>query len=197
MTPTRRFAALAGLLLSISPICVHAQTAAPLTPELAAKVETCAACHGEDGLPVKEEAPIIWGQEFYYLYVQMRDFQAGRRENEIMQGIVEGLSKDDMKAIAQHFTDKKWPDISYQATPEEERRAEQAAVAGQCTQCHLGAYTGNSRVPRVAGQNVKYLEKTMLDFKYDRRKNMPDMASLLRTMPDEDVIALSRFAAAK
>lgn len=186
---------LAALMCHSMP--ASAQVAMPLTPELTDKVAQCAACHGEDGLPVVEDAPIIWGQEFYYLYVQMRDFQAGRRENEIMQPIVDGLSKDDMKAIAQHFAEKKWPDISFQATPEEEARAEQAAVAGQCTACHLGAYTGNSRVPRVAGQNAKYLEKTMLDFKYNRRRNMPDMASLLRTMPDEDVIALSRFAAGK
>ena len=38
-------------------------------------------------------------------------------------------------------------------------KAETATAAGQCVQCHLGGYEGNSRVPRLAGQKVSYLER--------------------------------------
>ena len=64
---------------------------------------------GDAGLPVDSDIPIIWGQEFYYLYVQLKDYKAGRRANEIMQGIVADLDKKQMQALAQYFSEQPWP----------------------------------------------------------------------------------------
>ncbi|MEZ5931950.1 MAG: c-type cytochrome [Alphaproteobacteria bacterium] len=162
------------------------------TEELA---ELCVSCHGEDGRPIEPDYPIIWGQEFYYLYVQLRDYQAGRRENAIMQPIVEGLSKDQMKAVAQLFADKEWPRIGYRATDQDIEAGQRAAGAGECTQCHLGGYNGDSRIPRLAGQNPAYLERTMLEFKNKVRNNAPDKGALFRTYEDADLEALAKFLA--
>lgn len=166
-------------------------------PEIAELVASCAVCHGDNGVPVVEDAPIIWGQENYYLYVQMKDIKSGLRSSEIMQPLVADLDKDTLKALAAYFSSLKWPSLGYFTEDKEIPVAEAAAVGGQCAQCHLGAWTGNSRVPRLAGQNVKYLEKTMLDYKYDRRKNAPDIAALFRDLPDDTVLALARYAAGK
>ena len=68
-----------------------------------------------------------------------------------------------------------------------------AASAGQCVACHLGSYTGNSRVPRLAGQQPKYLEKTMLDFKNKIRKNSPAKGSLMASFTDKDIAALAEY----
>ena len=171
----------------------RAQDAPP--PEIADQVKLCSTCHGAEGRPVVEDTPIIWGQEQYYLYVQMRDFQAGRRASAIMDGIVADLSKDQMKALAKYFSQKTWPNMSFKAQEGDAAVANRMATAGQCTQCHLGAYVGNSRVPRSAGQNARYLEKTMLDLKYKRRMNAADMASLMEAFPDEDIAAMARYLA--
>jgi cytochrome c553 len=165
--------------------------------EIAELVETCVTCHGEDGVPLVEDAPIIWGQEYYYSYTQMRDFQAGRRESEIMQPLMDGLEKDTLKALAQYFAALQWPALGYSAPAADAAVGAAAAVAGQCPQCHLGAWVGNSGVPRLAGQTVQYLEKTMLDFKYNRRRNAPDIAAIFREMSDEELRSLARYAAGK
>jgi cytochrome c553 len=158
-------------------------------------VELCTSCHGEDGRPIEPDYPIIWGQEFYYLYVQLRDYQAGRRANEITQPIVEGLSKDQMQAVAQVFADREWPRLGFAASDEDVAAGQTAASAGQCTQCHLGGYNGSSRIPRLAGQNPAYLERTMLEFKHKVRNNAPDKGALFRAYDDADITAMAHFMA--
>ncbi|MGI9492871.1 MAG: c-type cytochrome [Geminicoccaceae bacterium] len=158
-------------------------------------VELCTSCHGEEGRPIEPDYPIIWGQEFYYLYVQMRDYQAGRRENEIMQPIVADLSKDQRKAVAQVFADKKWPRIGFAAEESDINAGKTAAGSGQCTQGHLGGYNGYSRIPRLAGQNPAYLERTMLEFKERVRNNAPDKSTLFGAYDDADITAMANFMA--
>ncbi len=194
--PTTKYL-LAAVAVSFLPTSVVAEDVPAPPPEIAELVESCASCHGEAGVPVQEDAPIIWGQENYYMYVQLRDIQAGRRASELMKPVVEGLDKPTLKALTAYFSSLKWPALGF-ATPESDFAvAESAAVAGQCAQCHLGAWTGNSRVPRLAGQNVHYLEKTMLDYKYNRRKNAPDLAVLFRDVADDAIGSLARYAAGK
>jgi cytochrome c553 len=182
----------------ITGFCLAAAFAPPAgaqSPDVSETLELCVSCHG-DGVPPEDPLiPIIAGQEYYYLYVQLRDYAAGRRENEIMSGIVVDLSKDEMKALAQHFSEQTWPETGFGASGESKLRGATAASAGQCPQCHLGGYNGNSRVPRLAGQTPTYLKATMLDFKYDRRNNAPDKSSLLESFPDEDIAAMAEFLA--
>ncbi len=164
-------------------------------PEIAEQVELCSGCHGADGVPVTEATPIIWGQEEYYIYVQMRDIKAGRRANEIMYSVVADLSKAEMRALGKYFAQKPWPSTSFKAQEGDDAVARRMAAAGQCAQCHLSAFDGDSRVPRAAGQLASYLQKTMLDFKHRRRMNAPDKASLLETFDDQDIAAMARYLA--
>ena len=76
--------------------------------EIAGKIELCISCHGESGLPIAPDIPIIAGQEFYYLYVQLKDFKSGLRSNPVMSGIVQGLAKDQLRELAQYFSEKEW-----------------------------------------------------------------------------------------
>ncbi len=172
----------------------RAQSAAPAG--IADQVELCSACHGEDGRPVNAETPIIWGQEEYYIYVQMKDIKAGRRASEIMSGVVADLSRDQMRALGKYFSQQPWPRLAFKAQEGDEAVANTMASAGQCAQCHLSGFDGDSRIPRAAGQTDTYLEKTMLDFKYRRRLNAPDKASLLETFSDNDIAAMARYLAA-
>jgi len=159
------------------------------------KIELCTSCHGEAGLPEQPEVPIIWGQHFYYLYVQLKDYKAGRRANEVMQGIVEELSREEMKALAQHFSEKKWPATGFRSTDAADSGGQSAAAAGQCVQCHLGGYEGNSRVPRVSGQKVTYLARTMQEFKDKVRLNSPAKGSLMNSYTQEDIDNMASFMA--
>jgi len=155
----------------------------------------CADCHGKAGVPTAADIPILWGQEFYYLYVQLKDYKSGRRSNDIMSGIAADLDKETMQALAQYFSEQMWPNIGYSAPAEEADKALTALSAGECVQCHLGGYEGNSRIPRLAGQQPGYLERTMLDFKNKVRLNSPAKNSLLDTFTDDDIIAMAHYLA--
>ena len=157
------------------------------------EAQTCAGCHGEQGMPVEPDYPIIHGQQYFYIYTQLRDYGAGRRQHEIMTDIATGYDRDQAKALAQYFADQPWPDI--QAPPMQEgddAAAEKGITGGQCSACH-GKWQGDSRIPRLAGQQAGYLEKTMLDFKNEIRMNAPDKISTMQQLDDATIDALSRY----
>ena len=189
LPPKAALLAAAVLLLTQAP--------GSLADTLEDQVAVCAGCHGEAGMPTSPDIPIIWGQEYYYLYVQLKDYNAGRRTNDIMSGIAADMNKEQMQAFAKYFSEKPWPSTSFTVSDETESRAEKALTGGQCTQCHLGGYNGNSRIPRLAGQQPHYLERTMLELKNKVRMNAADMSALMRVFSDEDIAAMAAAVAAK
>lgn len=161
------------------------------------KAQQCAACHGENGVPTDPKVPIIWGQHAGYLYIQLKDYKAKRRTNELMDPIVEQLEKADMLALASYFEAKPWPSTGYSTPPEDEDKGQQIAVAGMCTSCHLGTFLGDSAIPRIAGQTQVYLERILIAFKTKERNNNPDKSNLMATFPDDDLKLMSRYVAGR
>ncbi len=157
-------------------------------------VELCAACHGEDGVPIEEDIPVLWGQQFYYLYVQLKDYKAGRRANDSMEPLVEEFDRNQLKALATYFAEKPWPDIATEKDAGKAGGGRSQTVAGQCTQCH-NKYLGDSRVPRVAGQQEAYLLRTMLEFKHKIRLNSPAKGSLMNSYEDTNLEEMAHFLA--
>lgn len=158
-------------------------------------IALCTSCHGEEGMPVEPDMPILWGQEFYYIYVQLKDYKAARRYSEVMNDVVAELSRSEMKAVSQYFSEKSWPPTGFRSTRDDDAKGEIAANAGQCFQCHIGNYMGDSGVPRLAGQQLGYLERTMLEFKNKIRRNAQAKGSLFATFDDVDIEALARYLA--
>ncbi|MCI0431522.1 MAG: hypothetical protein L0210_13410 [Rhodospirillales bacterium] len=193
MIPSNVFAAAALLVLAASAPAI-AQTAAP---DISEKLQLCTACHGEAGMPVNPDIPIIWGQHEYYLYVQLRDYNSGLRANEIMNPIAGELSKEEMRALAQHFSQQPWPQTTFTVADDQTQRAHSALTAGACTECHLANLQGLSDIARIGGQQPLYLEKTMLEMKNKVRNNAPAKSSLFATYPDEDLKALSAYLSAQ
>ena len=175
--------------------CLLPTIAAMADEALQERIELCTTCHGEKGLPEQAEVPIIWGQEYYYLYVQLKDFKAGRRANETMQGIVEELSKADMKALAQHFSEKKWPATGFKSNDAADKAGLNASAAGQYVLGHLGGYEGNSRVPRLGGQTQAYLTRTMQEFKDKVRLNSPAKGALMKSYSQADIDNMASYLA--
>jgi cytochrome c553 len=157
-------------------------------------VDICMACHGEDGVPIEADIPVLWGQQFYYLYVQMKDYKAGRRANEIMQPMVEGFTRDQMKALATYFSEKTWPGMPAAKDADKAKAGSAQTGAGQCAQCH-NTYMGDSRIPRLAGQQEAYLLRTMLEFKNKIRLNSAAKGSLMKSYEDTSLEQMAHFLA--
>ena len=159
-------------------------------------LEFCASCHGEKGaLPIDKTIPILAGQHFYYIYVQLKDLSSGMRHNEIMNDIASSYDKKQMKRFAKYFSEQSWPNIGYKTDPKLVSKAESAVSAGQCVQCHRGGFEGDSQIPRIANQNFDYLAKTMKDYKSKSRNNAPAKSSLFLSFKDEDLNALASYLA--
>lgn len=162
------------------------------------KALVCASCHGEQGVPIDKSIPVIWGQYQGYLYLQLRDFKLGNRKNEQMQPIAQDLSRDDMMALAEYFSQKTWPNLNQpRADAAQTKLAEQAIVSGQCGSCHGEQGLGTGTQPRIAGQGVDYLERTMTEFRTRQRNNNPWMSDLMASLQPEDIAALAHFMAGR
>jgi len=181
------------LTLALSIVAV-APAAAQEAFVLEDSVALCAECHGEAGLPKEADMPIIWGQQYFYIYTQLKDYAAGRRANEIMSPLASTFTREQQSEIAKHFAGKTWPKIVAEVQEGDSEEAERSMTGGQCSACH-GKFQGDSRIPRLAGQQPGYLRKTMLDFKNKVRLNAPDKISTMKKLPDASIEALSRYLA--
>jgi cytochrome c553 len=159
-------------------------------------ISTCEVCHGVSGASTQQQYPILAGQEFYYLYVQLKDFQSSLRNGPIMGPLVSGLDKETMQLLARYFSEMPWPETNYDVDQQRTNSSLTVIAAGQCVACHLGAFHGNSRIPRLAGQHPEYLTKTMLDFKSRSRNNAPDKGSLMATFSDEEISNVAQYLSA-
>ena len=150
-------------------------------------LQTCFTCHGDKGAATIGSVPILAGQEFYYMYVQLKDMKKGLRASPIMSPIVASIKKEDLKLLAQYFSEQSWPKTNYKIDAKRASAAGLVLSAGQCTVCHLGTLKGNSRVPRLSNQHPEYLKNTMNDFKNNIRKNAPAMVTLFKTLNEQEI----------
>jgi cytochrome c553 len=137
------------------------------------KTKICAACHGENGVPVQQSspAPVIWGQQLGYLFIELREFKSGARKGDLMSPIAQGLERADLLPLAQYFAQKTWPNLQQpSAAGDVAAEAERANASVVCTRCHQEGFKGAGTQPRLDGQVRAYLEKTMLDFRTGRAR---------------------------
>jgi cytochrome c553 len=156
----------------------------------------CAGCHGENGVPIEKNIPVIWGQNRAYMLNQLLDFKNGHRKDDQMGPIVESLSKTDMEALAKHFSQQKWPEIE-QPAPSNEVKAQARSILNpmNCRGCHQEHYQGDTVRPRLAGQQEEYLAKTMTDFHSGTRTTYPGMVALMKAVNEPDIKPLATYLA--
>jgi cytochrome c553 len=160
------------------------------------KAAVCAACHGDNGVPIDKSYPNIFGQAEGYIYIELRDMKKGDRKNEQMAPIVETMSREDMLALAAYFAAKPWPNLQQpRASAADAKHFDSMAVSAQCVECHQAGYLGAGTQPRLAGQNMDYLVKTMLDFRDGARANNTWMRDLLKTFSEDDIKQMARVLA--
>jgi len=65
--------------------------------------ELCVACHGVDGLHQIPEAPNLAGENTVYIETQIKAFRLGKRHNDIMTPIAEGLDDAALQQAADWY----------------------------------------------------------------------------------------------
>ena len=159
-----------------------------------AKAQVCFACHGPDGNSTVGEYPILAGQSWRYIYIELKDFKEGRRKDEQMSPMAAQLSTDDMMLLGEFFAAQKQAPIKFQVDSAKVEAGRKTSDAVLCPMCHLGGFVGQNEIPRVAGQWPQYIKKQLADFKARRRTNdAGNMTSIAATLSDADIENLSQY----
>jgi cytochrome c553 len=183
------YSAVAAFILLAVPPSGFAQS-------LAERLETCAGCHGVHGRSVLPETPSLAGQPADYLTVQLFLFRENLRPGTVMTPFAQGLSDAELQELAAHFAALEPPPP--QNDPDPQAYARGAALAGdhRCGSCHLGDFSGQGQVPRLAGQREDYLAKALCEYKSgDRPGYEPAMAEVMASIAASEIPDLAHFLA--
>lgn len=169
----------------------------------------CVACHGADGNSPASANPNLAGQGAAYIAKQLSNFKAADgkpalRNNPIMGGMVAGLSEEDMKNVAAHF--------SAQTQKPAAAKDEKLVAEGQklwrqgdfskgvpaCAGCHGPTGAGlPAQYPKLAGQFPEYTEAQLKAFRAGERANDPEkmMRAIAAKLSDQQIKAIAEYAA--
>ncbi len=162
--------------------------------EMPAKAATCLACHGVNGNSVMPGVPSLAAQNARYIYLQLRDYQEGRRDNPMMSPMAAGLTRPEMQELANYFSQQKLSSKGFKADPDKAKLGLAKANETLCAMCHLGEFKGQNEIPKVAGQNFDYVVSMLKAFKAKTRTNdAGNMTSVASTLSDEDIENLGHY----
>ena len=159
-----------------------------------AKAQACAACHGTDGNSPSGMFPNLAGQNWRYIYVELKDFKEGRRTDPVMSPMAAPLSRQDMIDLGNYYAAQKALPSTFKADDAKVRLGKAKADETLCAMCHMAAFAGQNEIPRVAGQQYDYIVKQMTAFKARTRTNdAGNMTSVAQTLSPTDIENLAHY----
>ncbi len=156
----------------------------------------CFGCHGEDGHSVVPSFPKLAGLQADYTAKQIFDFQGGKRTDETMVGMSYMVaSKKDALDIGAYF--ELQSPMKGEATGSKitQKGAKVYADLG-CATCHgIGGEGKGNLFPRIGGQHLDYLAKTLQDFRSGERTSDRSgmMAPLAKKLTDDQIESLADY----
>src|SRR5437899_5431338 len=183
-------------IVAIAACPAYAQPDPSQMAAAAQKAQACFACHGTNGNSQNPDYPVLAGQTWRYIYIELKDFKEGRRSDPQMSPMAANLSTEDMIGLGQFFAAQQQLPIKFQADGAKVEAGRKKSDEVLCPMCHLGGFVGQNEIPRVAGQYPQYIKKQLLDFKAKRRTNdAGNMTSVAGTLSDQDIENLSQYIA--
>jgi cytochrome c553 len=156
--------------------------------------ESCASCHGANGISPNDTWPDLAGQNAAYLARILGAYKSGAQSDVMMSPVAQLLSDADVQNLAAYYAG-----LSCRIPA---RAAAAGAAAGKllaknCEACHgETGITANPAWPHIAGQKSTYLANTLKAFRAGLRKD-PMMAGVVRGLSDTDIANLSAYYAAQ
>jgi len=149
------------------------------------RAAACQGCHGANGVSNSPLWPNLAGQTAAYLEAQLKNFKTGKRNNPSMNPIAADLSDADIQNLAAYFAG---------LAPNKPKSGASAGAdkVAMCMGCHGQQLQGNGQIPRLAGQQAKYLIKQLEDFKSGSRQAGP-MNALAKSLSAEDIRTVAEY----
>lgn len=171
--------------------------------------ERCQECHGADGNGLghsegsEGRLPKLAGQPVEYLLKQLDNFRSGARKHDVMSMMARTVTPADLADIAAYFASQ--PPMKGDGSGDNPvgrglyERGDAGRGIAACITCHgpggKGLAGAGAESPRLGGQEWRYLEKQLLDWRSGDRSNSRDgvMNSQIRPLSDEEIRALSSY----
>lgn len=154
--------------------------------DITAKVASCAACHGANGVSPNDDWPNLAAQQVDYLHDQLKLFRDGKRQNALMpSSLLASFSDADLRDIAEHYN--QMPPVKLAKTV---FNKDGKNTRAKCLSCHgINGVTVTSVWPNLAGQKAGYTAAQLRAYKDGSRVNpvMQVIASELRDKEIQDV----------
>ncbi len=174
---------------------------------IADRVVACTACHGKQGRATNHGYfPRIAGKPAGYLYHQLLNIRDGRRHYAPMALLLDHLTDDYLREIADYFAglDIAYPPPQTTGAPVAllalgeslVRQGDAARRIPACVQCHGAAMTGvRPDIPGLLGLPRDYLNAQLGAWKTgERHAQAPDcMAQVAEQLTSDDVEAVSTW----
>ena len=172
------------------------KAAAQKDPLLAGKgvAETCAGCHGDNGVSKTPGSPSLTGLDPRYLVSAIKAYKTGQRKDDTMKALVAGLSDADMGSVALYYALQK---PARAGTPAAGDAAAGKKAAGACAGCHGDTGVASDPAnPSLAGQDAQYLATATQAYKVGTRKD-ETMKSMVAALDDAAIKNIAAFYAAQ
>lgn len=182
----------------------HAETLTALT-------SMCNDCHGENGVSMASDVPIIAGfseitlTDMMNAYVdearpaQKSKYRSGdiNRPETDMKSIIQALSQVDVEALATHYSIQKFVPAKQNFDPALAANGEKLHEE-RCIKCHeKGGSSAADDSGILAGQWQIYLQKSFNDFRSGVRTTDKQMKKAIDKLSDEQVTALLHYYASQ
>lgn len=196
-----------GLLVLASPICAQAAGEPPDT--MAARVEACTPCHGDQGRGTSDVYfPRLAGKPAGYLYNQLLAFKNGRRKYPPMNYLLEFLPDPYLQAMAEYFASLHPPLPTPNATQASAsvlqhgkalvERGDSSRQIPACASCHGPKLTGmEPGIPGLLGLRPNYISAQLGAWRYGTRTaKAPDCMQIVAGhLTEADVTAVAAWLA--
>lgn len=175
----------------------------------------CSSCHGTEGTSWSFNYPSVAGQAAVYVYKTLADYRDNRRVEgdgrwDSMAATVRTLTDQDLADLAAYYAAQDGPPAdaaAAQAAAETPaavmtliRKGDPDRLMTACASCHgVGGRGGKPEVPRLAGLEPAYLERTLRLFHSGARASDTDrnMRFFADRLSDAEITALAAYYAAQ
>lgn len=168
--------------------------------------ERCTECHSSD--PQRSgpddgtgaHFPRLTGQDAAYLQKQFLDFRAGRRRHDFMEMMARSVDDADAADIVAWFA--ALPPMRGDGSGDSEaaRRlygeGDAARAIPACSSCHgTDGVATLAALPRLAGQDSRYLQQQLQAWRSGERRNSADgaMNTIAKALSDDEIQQLAAF----
>ncbi len=159
---------------------------------------TCAGCHGADGVSPSPGVPHLAGQRAPYLYLELRAYQSGVRGASAMRNTVNPLSDEALVKIAAYFASldpAQTNPVSAAGVTVSDPLKDGEAAAASCAGCHGDAgVTKTAGFPSLVGLDPKYLVTSMKAYRTGQRKS-DLMKSMVENVADQAISNIALYYA--